>query len=286
MPRVWLITTHLLTLLAIAPSLASAQLGRALDGPTPGLAEALSAPGAAETGPAEAGPAESGPAETPSGAAPVDEAASSALGGWNLDVTAVTSLPVTVGVGAQLTAPFGLGAYLEVGHTPGAYMGAVASMLQDSGAYNPRVRPLIDEATGDGGVNTRLGLVYAHESGFEVAAGYTYLGLSSALTQGAIQTALNRGYRWPPGMDSVPLSIDVHALSVRAGWSFVIERHLVLRFALGWTHAVATSARLTVPDAVREMDGDPATQMEEALERGLGEYGFTPELIVGAGYRF
>jgi hypothetical protein len=87
-------------------------------------------------------------------------------------------------------------------------------------------------------------------------------------------------------MGDIPLSLSIHALHGRIGWRFLVEEHLVIRVALGWTHTVAAEAHLDVPPEVREGESDPATRMEDAIEAGLGERGFTPELVLSAGYRF
>ena len=55
---------------------------------------------------------------------------------------------------------------------------------------------------------------------------------------------------------------------------------------IGWTHTVASEVGIHVPDAVRRMRDDPATEMETSMHEALSAYGFAPELMLSAGYRF
>ncbi len=243
----WRITAHLtVCLLALAAAPAEAQLGQALGDPAP--------------------------------PAPAADA-------WTLDVAATTSLPLSIGVEATLTAPFGGFAYAQLGHTPQAYMSVMADALAGADAYRPRARPLIDEVIAGGAWNVRLGVGYTIPEGLEVSAGYTVLTTSADLTPGAIESATRQSFRWP-GMTVVPLGLTLHALHARVGWRFVVEEHLVLRAAAGWAHTFAADARLTVPDEVRALPSDPAGGFEEDLRAGFTEKGFTAELILSAGYRF
>ena len=78
----------------------------------------------------------------------------------------------------------------------------------------------------------------------------------------------------------------MHALHGRIGWRFVVEEHFVMRVAVGWTHEVDNDVRATVPEDVRALPGDPAGSIEQDMSEGIGEYGFSPELLLSAGYRF
>lgn len=233
-----------------APRAASSQLGRQLDDPTP----------------------------TPV-VRPSDD------DGWHLDLAAVTSLPLSVGAEATVQSPVGLFAQLSVGHTPQAYMGVVSGAIGDAGAYDDDLDGLVSEATANGGWNVRAGLGFTIPEGLELSVGYTWLTASSELSPGSIEAAIGQRVRWP-GMTVVPIHLDIHALYGRVGWRLVVEDHFVARVALGWTHAVGSSTRVEVPPEIRERPNDPATRMEEAVSEGLGEYGFTPELLMSAGYRF
>jgi hypothetical protein len=203
---------------------------------------------------------------------------------WALDLTAQTSLPLSIGVEAQLESPIGVTFHLGLGHTPEAYFGVIASALRDNGVYGPNIDPLVRDAIGNGGWNARVGIGYAFDVGLEVAAGYTFIGGNTNLSFEAIEAATGQNLRWP-GMEAVPLAIEIHAIHARLGWRFIIERHLVLRFALGWTHSVANSVHVTVPPEA-DPPGGPADQFEVDIHDGIDEYGFTPELLLSAGYRF
>lgn len=246
----WRTATHaasLLVLLWTAP--ASAQLGRALD--------------------------------EPSTVAPVAEEAPD----WAFDLTAFTSVPLAVGVEATLISPVGLYGYAAVAHTPQPYLGAVADALAEAGVYGPTKRPLIDEMIADGAWVVRFGVGFTIPEGLELSAGYTVLTTSPTLTPATIEMATGQRIRWP-GMTQIPVRMTAHALHGRVGWRAVIEDHFVLRFALGWSHTLAVDVGATVPAEVRQLPDDPAGRFETDLADGFREYGFTPEIIVGAGYRF
>ncbi|MCB9597160.1 MAG: hypothetical protein H6719_30835 [Sandaracinaceae bacterium] len=253
------ISTHLLLGAALLfPATASAQLGRALGAPL------ASAP------------------------APIDAATSSTSlmpEGWALDLTAQTSLPVSVGIEAQLTTPVGLFATVSAGHTPNAYLGMLRDIVEGTGAFGEDVRPIVDETIANGGWNVRVGVGVNPIEGLELSFGYTYLGTNSTLTRAAIESATGQRIRYR-GMREVPVAIEMHALHGRVGYRLVIEEHLVLRAAIGWTHAVGASAHLEVPPEIRELEGNPATEIEDGVGAGFAQYGFTPEILISAGYRF
>ncbi len=274
MARVWLISAHLLITLAL-PCAADAQAGLALASPEPSRAEDVRALGRDLGSPIAADASEIAGGDWPS----------SMPEGWALDVSALTSLPLSVGIDAQLQTPIGVFANLSVGHTPSAYLDMVAGVLAGSGVYGDEVHPLISEATRSGGWNVRFGLGVNPIEGLELSVGYTFLGASSSLSADAIEAATGQRVRYP-GMADVPLSIEMHALYGRVAYRFEVGEHVVIRAALGWTHAIAASVRVDVPDAVRARRDNPASEIEQAVSEGFGDYGFTPELLLSAGYRF
>lgn len=268
METVWRISTHSLLLVGflLAPTLADAQLGRR-----------LALPSSASTRTATLGRDLCAPLVAPPALDPLRD--------WAFDLSATTSMPVSIGVEAQLETPIGVFASLSAGHAPSAYLETVAAMLRGADVFGPGLDPLVQEAIGQGAWNVRLGVGVRLVEGLELSVGYTYLTASTALSPETIEAATGQRLRWP-GMTEVPMSIDVHALHGRLGWRFVIEDHFVVRAAIGWTHSVSTSAHVEVPAAVRELPNDPATQIEDAVVEGFGRYGFTPEVLLSAGYRF
>lgn len=204
---------------------------------------------------------------------------------WAFDLTATTSVPLAVGVEATLISPVGLYGYLSFGHTPQPYLGAIADALAGADVYGPTKRPLIDEMIADGAWVVRLGVGFTIPEGLELSVGYTLLTASPTLTPGTIEMATGQTIRWP-GMTQIPVTMTAHAFHGRVGWRAVIEEHFLLRFALGWAHTLAADVGATVPDEVREHPSDPAGGFEADLADGFRSWGFTPELIVSAGYRF
>ena len=224
-----------------------------------------------------------------------DEAATSSSGdpswpmlmpeGWALDVSVQTSVPLSIGAEAQLQTPIGIFFNVGGGHIPNAYLSMLGDLVQGTGAFGDDVRPLLDETVANGGWNFRGGIGLNPVEGLELGFGYTYLAADSTLTRGAIESATGQRIRYR-GMREVPISVDIHALYGRLGYRFVIADHFVIRAAVGWTHAVGASVRLDVPDEVRAIEDNPATEIENAVDEGFSNYGFTPEILLSAGYRF
>jgi len=181
--------------------------------------------------------------------------------------------------------PAGLFAQLSVGHTPQAYLEAVSSAIGAAGAYDGDLASVVSEAIANGAWNVRAGIGFTALGGLELSVGYTWLTASADLSPRAVEVAVGQRVHWP-GMTAVPIQLDIHALYGRVGWRFVVEDHFVARVAVGWTHAVASSTHVEVPAEIREQPRDPAARMETATSEALAEYGFTPELLLSAGYRF
>jgi hypothetical protein len=200
---------------------------------------------------------------------------------WTFDLSASTSFPLSVGLDAHVTSPIGLMFHGSVGHTPNAYLGAIASLLGDANAYPDNVDALVREGIGNGAWNLRLGVGIVVWPGLELEGGYTLLAAQASLTPGSIEAAIGQNVSWP-GMSVVPLSLVVHALHARLGWRFVVAEHLVIRIALGWTHAVGSSAHVEVPTELRPA----ADAIQTSIAQGVGRWGFTPEVLLSAGYRF
>lgn len=257
----WLTTAQLsvVALGLLSPSLAAAQAGRQLGSPLEGDDTSTSAsdPGSTSLMPE----------------------------GWSLDLAALTSVPLSIGAEVQLQTPIGVFANLSAGHTPNAYLSMMADIVQGGGAFDSDLRPAIDETIGSGAWNVRFALGVNPIEGLELSFGYTYLNLQSTLTRGAIETATGQRVRYRD-MREVPIGVELHALHGRVGYRFVIEQHFVLRAAIGWTHAVVGQGRVTVPEEIRAIEDNPADQIEAAVGEGIGRYGFSPEIVLSAGYRF
>jgi hypothetical protein len=182
--------------------------------------------------------------------------------------------------------PIGVTASVSLGHTPSAYMEMVSSILAEADVYdNERYGPMVSDAISDGGWNLRLNLGYTVDEGFEVGVGYLLLTTSTTVSTGAIDRAARQRLPWL-GMADVPTSVTLHALSARVGWRFVLEEHLVIRAALGFSHTVGAEVGLAVPEEIRERPEDPAGDMERAIAGAMTQYGFSPEILLSAGYRF
>ncbi|RZO65740.1 MAG: hypothetical protein EVA89_01590 [Sandaracinaceae bacterium] len=219
--------------------------------------------------------------DTPAAAAP----SSGTPSGWSFDLSAQTSVPLSVGAEATLTTPAGLFFYLAGGHTPNAYLNVASGILRGAGVYREDLQPIVDEAIANGAWNVRLGGGFTLPVGLELSFGYTMLTGDSALSAEAIEAGTGQRLRWP-GMTEIPISITIHALHGRVGWRFVVDDHLVLRVALGWTHEVGNEVDAEVPQEVRDLPGDPAGSIESDVSDGIAEYGFSPELLLSVGYRF
>lgn len=203
---------------------------------------------------------------------------------WHLDLAAVTSVPLSVGVEATLQTPVGVFAQLSFGHTPQAYIDAAIAALAEVDTFDDDLEPLVRDASSNGAWNIRSGLGVAVSPGFELSFGYTWLTASAVLTARAIEAAFNQRPSW--GRTDAPMQLHVHAIYGRVGWCFSIERHFVLRVAIGWTHAVEAELDVFVPDGTDAGSREPKAQVEVRTGGAVAEYGFTPEVLLSAGYRF
>ncbi|MGF1465051.1 MAG: hypothetical protein ACFCGT_02855 [Sandaracinaceae bacterium] len=206
------------------------------------------------------------------------------LAGWHLDLSAVTNLPTSLGVQLDLETPVGVLLQLQVGHVPAPYLGLVADILQGAGALQSMGRPLVNELIGGGAWTLRLGAGYLLADVVELGVGYAWLNTRSRVSVDAVEAALN-GRRIRTSADTIPMSLTVHALTARAGLRFVIQEHLVLRVGLGWLHGVGQRLTADLPPEI-DSPNNRAAELLDRVRSRIGQYGFTPELQVGIGYRF
>lgn len=213
---------------------------------------------------------------------PHPRAPESAHGGldWALDVEATGSLPLGVGAELVLSTPIGLTAQLGFTHTPSAFLHAAADVLASAQVYDANADPLVRELADRGVWSVRAGLGLTTTAGFELALGYTQLEMGGPLSVGALESATGQSMRFLE-RDSVPFGVELHALSARIGWLFVIDPHVVVRAALGWTHVVAASAHFGLPPELAEL----AANVQDEIRSQVTTHGYAPELILAAGYR-
>ena len=254
---------------ASAPAPARAQLGEAL---APPAAVAARLPGAAS----ELGD----PSEAPAAREPAPAAAPR---GWAVDLLLSTSVPLSVGGEVQVESPVGVFANLHLGYTPPPYMEMVAGLLAGEGVLVERAQPAVQDGIAAGAVAFRVGLGYRIIEGLEISMGYTLLHVETALSADTVEAAAGRPL--PPGTSSLPMAIDVHAFHATLGYRLVLEEHLVLRLAVGWSHSFTSEVGIDVPDNMR-MAGGVIAEVAQGIRDALGQYGFSPELQVGVGYRF
>ncbi|MFK7984517.1 MAG: hypothetical protein AB8I08_00670 [Sandaracinaceae bacterium] len=205
---------------------------------------------------------------------------------WAFDLSVASSLPLGWELEAQATAPEGFFVRASAGHMPSPYLEGVASALGDAEVYRPRLRPVVDDVVANGAWTVRAAVGWTAFDGLELALGYTLLAAETGMRPNSVAAALNTSVRFTPGMDSVPLTVRLHAVSGRVGWRALLDEMWTLRVALGWTHTFAVDTELDVPAEMRERDGDPASTLESRLADGLREYGFTPEVSLALGVRF
>ncbi len=200
-----------------------------------------------------------------------------------LDLTATVRTPISIGIDATLTLPYGIMFTAHGGMTPDGFVELLNEIVLSLDGYGQDTAALV-RRTGGGAfvLGLEAGLRPFREWGFEAHVGYTAIFASTRIDRASFAAAT--GQVLPPVVDSVGVSATLHALTLRVGWREVLFDHLVVAGSIGWAHTVAADASLDVPGAMRErMQID---RYEASIASAITRWGFTPEVRVTLGYRF
>jgi hypothetical protein len=244
------------------------------------VALAMPEPAAAQRARRESGAALSSPV-----APPIEPAASTPTAqgdSFLLDITLATSFPSSLGADIRVETPGRFLLHAFIGANP--YGNVLGDLVQAYGGGEAG-RALVS-AVSSGATVFRIGagIRPAPDAGLEILAGYTLLYSAPTLNVSTLEATTGQSFAYS-GITEVRLETAIHALEVELGWRFVIVDHLVFRIGVGGTFALAASARLGVPDAMR-MPGGPVETAEGDIAHAITSYGFIPEARAAVGYRF
>ncbi len=199
-----------------------------------------------------------------------------------VDVTLATSFPLALGAEVRVETP---GRFLIQAFLGANPYGAVLGDLVQSYGGGEAGRALVS-AISSGATVFRLGVGFrpAPDAGLELLAGYTLLYSAPTLSVPTLEATTGQSFAYS-GLNEVRLETMIHAFQAELGWRFVIADHLVFRIGVGGTFALASSARLGVPDAMRT-PGGPVEVVEGDIAHAITSYGFVPEARAAIGYRF
>ncbi|GAB4543906.1 MAG: hypothetical protein Tsb0020_55480 [Haliangiales bacterium] len=208
---------------------------------------------------------------------------------WQLRALLGTAVPIDVGLGATLEAPFGLRVGTSVGYVPGPYVDLINAVATRLEFYDDATADLISAVLQRSLVwNLRAG--WRPWSQLTVDAGYSLITLGGSASSQDVLAALSSTPP-PSGGDDTPYEISstLHMLHLEVGWRFDFGR-LSVRPAIG--AAVTVSAHTTVDP------GETGMPVRDRSRRAFGagvagylddtykRYVHTPLITVTAGYRF
>lgn len=192
--------------------------------------------------------------------------------------------PVRVEILGGTTAPLDLSIHARVAIVDRFLLGASAGMSVYGDLFGAIVEPAAGAqaatvvrglANGAFVGRVHLGVRPFEGEGFEIMAGYTVIQRSTTFERGSF------GASYP----AVNAALLVHALHVELAWTIVLADQLLLRPAIGWTHAVGSEASLASDGSNAQAEA-ALDQMETEIETAVGTYGMTPTLSLSLGYRF
>ena len=206
-----------------------------------------------------------------------------------------TRVPIHLGVGASVELPNRLGAQLELGVLPGAYVNGINTVVQAFDGYNDATAELIEIATRNALV-VHLGarFRFVERLGLYASAGYTLATLGGAATgEELLEDVL--GLEAPASADgsrSFDLGSTLHNLEFAFGWRFLLPKQWTLRTELGLLWCASARANVSSDGPT---GGSPAARpnpgaFERAAEAYLVEtyetYVISPTLALWFGRRF
>ena len=212
---------------------------------------------------------------------------------FQLDVGISTEFPLALGgfLGAEL--PGRLLLQVGAGVMPGAYSGAVNSLLTGVGAYDSTVAGFIQNALSNSFVlRASAGWRPFADHGLELLGGYTLVTLGGTTTEGDVVNAVlaeaGSSQRVTAGSGAtIPLSATMHNVHATIGWRWLMAGdHLVVRASLSYLQCLAANVGVSLPSQGQAMETAVNQQLNAYVSPYLTSYVKAPLAGLSAAYRF
>lgn len=189
-----------------------------------------------------------------------------------VEILGGTTAPIGLELGARLLIFDRLIVGASLGMT--TYGGAFGNVVEANGGDGSLVRTLADGAFT---LHAGFGVRPFEGEGLEVMLGYTLLAqpvrrFDAVTLADALSTQT--------GATEASASLELHALTIELGWTFVVLDHFLIRPAIGFMAAVDASVSL------EGSEGASLDSLSRALDDAILEHGMAPTLSLSMGYRF
>ncbi len=206
------------------------------------------------------------------------------------DVMAGTVVPIAIGGLLSLELPGRILLQGELGWMPPAYGSAINGVVQGFGAYDASIRELVDGSLDDAFVGRLSGGWRPFPSaGFEIFAGYSYVGLSGDVSPSAVAGVVGGPFAQQVAAralsEDVAIRSSLHNVHVGLGWRWVAFDHLAIRLTAAYMQTLGSSTSIETPEQpAAAAIANPVIDAE--MSEIYADYVKLPLVGLHAGYRF
>lgn len=206
------------------------------------------------------------------------------------DIMVGTQVPIAIGGLLSLELPGRILLQGELGWMPPAYGSAINGVVQGFGAYDESIRDLVDGSLDDAFVGrVSGGWRPVPSAGFEIFAGYTYVGLSGNVSPESVADVVGGAFAQQVAAralsDDVAISSSLHNVHVGLGWRWVAFDHLAIRLTAAYMQTLASSTSIETPELpAAAAIANPL--VDEEMSEIYTDYVKLPVIGLHGGYRF
>ena len=205
---------------------------------------------------------------------------------WFTDIEAVTEVPLSLGLRIAIESPKRIRVGFSVGSSPEAYIETVNSVIVAAGAYDAQTAELIASSF-DRSIAMRLDLGWRPiaDAGFYGQVGYRLISFGGVADGASIVKILNDvtlSEGTSPDFYSYDVASSLHTLDLEFGWIWGLPGGLRLRAGLGFVATLDANISASPINNINLYK----ERIETILKQTYTDYGFTPTLALGAGFRF
>lgn len=208
----------------------------------------------------------------------------------DMDVTATTLVPLSIGPELGLELPGRILTRFHVGWMPELYSNTITDALEDGGVYDDDVGALVDGSFG-GATSWRLAAGWRpfSESGFEVTLGYVHVSLDGSTTTPEVMRLVPADIAEELDMlvgdTGLELESTIQHFTINAGWRWLIADRVVIGASIGYLQAFESSSSLRIESSDR-LSRLTSPIVAAELHRHYMRYIKIPVVGLGIGYRF